>query len=424
MGKRLVLFWYCVLLGSLAGYANQPAAPGNPAQAGGLSLEQVRRLVRENHPALQALPLEEQAAAGRVRQAAARPNPSLTLEAENVGGQGEYRRFARAEYTAQIAQPLELGGKRAQRRRVALSEQSLTAYAAEAQRLDVEQETLRRFVAVLQAQEQCALSEDFLGLARSFHQAVAARVRAGKVSPTEETKAEIMLAQQQLAAEEARQELIQTRRQLAALWGAATPDFDRVLGTLPPPQPLAPLPNWLARLPRNPDLARWKAEIEQRRAVAVLAAAERMPDLTLGGGVRHFSESEDQALVFSAALPLPLFDRQQGRREETRAALAKAVLQQRAAELQAAEHLAETHQSLQTLAGRLAALHNQVLPKMQAVYEAATRGYQLGKFTYWEVLDAQRTCYEARRDYLKSLAAYRQGLSALERLTGAARTDL
>ncbi|MCX6996553.1 MAG: TolC family protein [Kiritimatiellaeota bacterium] len=420
MQQSMAAFGLCVLACAVLG-APGPEMAGRLPPVKELTLEQARQRVLEHQPAWAAAQWDVRAAAGRARQAAARPNPSLTLEAENFGGQGDFNGFDRAEYTAQIAQPLELGGKRAQRQRAATQDQRLADYDLEAQRLDWEAEATRRFVTVLHGQEQCALGGDFLILAEAFHNAVAARVRAGKVAPTEETKAEILLAQRKLLLDQAWQDLVRARSQLATLWGAATPDFERAAGTSPTPPPLPPLAAWLDRLPRNPDLSRWSAEIEQRRATLDLATAGRVPDLTVAGGVRHFSETDSQTLVVSVALPLPLFDRNQGRIQETQAGLAKAARLQRAAEISATTRLTETHQALVTMERKIAALKGEILPRAQTVFEAMMKGYQLGKFTYLEVLDAQRACFEARSEYLEALASYQQGRADLERLAGEPR---
>nr|WP_272875854.1 TolC family protein [Stutzerimonas stutzeri] len=37
-----------------------------------------------------------------------------------------------------------------------------------------------------------------------------------------------------------------------------------------------------------------------------------------------------------------------------------------------------------------------MLPSAQSAYEAASKGFELGKFTFLDVLDAQRTLFQAR----------------------------
>jgi cobalt-zinc-cadmium efflux system outer membrane protein len=58
------------------------------------------------------------------------------------------------------------------------------------------------------------------------------------------------------------------------------------------------------------------------------------------------------------------------------------------------------------------------LPAARSAYEAADEGYRQGKFGYLDILDAQRTLFEAKVRYVSSLTAYHQRRAAIERLIG------
>jgi outer membrane protein, heavy metal efflux system len=63
-------------------------------------------------------------------------------------------------------------------------------------------------------------------------------------------------------------------------------------------------------------------------------------------------------------------------------------------------------------------LKTQILPGAQSAFDAASTGYRLGKFGFLDVLDAQRTLFEAKAQYLRALASYHQALAEVERLIG------
>ena len=63
-------------------------------------------------------------------------------------------------------------------------------------------------------------------------------------------------------------------------------------------------------------------------------------------------------------------------------------------------------------------LKNQILPGARQVFEAATESYREGKLNYLNVLDAQRTLFEAKGQYIEALADYHKAKADLERLTG------
>ncbi|MCH2221506.1 MAG: TolC family protein, partial [Dechloromonas sp.] len=51
-------------------------------------------------------------------------------------------------------------------------------------------------------------------------------------------------------------------------------------------------------------------------------------------------------------------------------------------------------------------------------YEAASKGFELGKFSFLEVLDAQRTFFQARAQYLRSVSDAHRTAAELERILG------
>ena len=402
-------------------HALYPAAyaadePGEPA--GKLTLTQALALAEERHPGLNSARLEAQAAEGRATQAAACQNPTLSFEAENFGGKNEQKGLDTAEYTAQIEQAFELGGKRGKRMHVATAERQLAGFDLEASRLDIRAETSRRFAGVLGAQARASLARETVALAEDFLKAVAARVGAGKVSPMEQEKAHVLLAQKRIALDQAQRDLETARIQLAAQWGSVRPIFECGAGDLLAVPAFPPLAALTSRLPGNPDVARWVIEIERAQAVLARERAARLPDLTVAAGIRRSSETDSDTWVAGVSLPLPVFDRNQGGIQEAGSLLAKVEQQRRAAEVKAAADLATAHQSLAAVANRASALRDDVLPRVKTVFDAVQSGYTQGKYTYLEVLDAQRTLAESQAEYVDALISAHTALADLERIAG------
>uniref|UniRef100_UPI00289A6E97 TolC family protein n=2 Tax=Pseudomonas TaxID=286 RepID=UPI00289A6E97 len=59
-----------------------------------------------------------------------------------------------------------------------------------------------------------------------------------------------------------------------------------------------------------------------------------------------------------------------------------------------------------------------ILPSAQQAVDTATRGFEMGKFAFLDVLDAQRTLIEARGLYLDALAAATDARAQVERIYG------
>ncbi len=174
----------------------------------------------------------------------------------------------------------------------------------------------------------------------------------------------------------------------------------------------------LGLLAQNPDLKRWADEAEQRQAALELEKANRKPDLSLSPGLGYFGESGAFGWLFSWALPLTVRNRNQGAILEATHGVAKAAEARRAAEARARGELAEAYGELAAAFEEIKGTQADVLPAAQAAYAAATEGFKQGKSRFLDVLDAQRTLFEARGDLVKAQTEYHKALADIERLIG------
>lgn len=122
--------------------------------------------------------------------------------------------------------------------------------------------------------------------------------------------------------------------------------------------------------------------------------------------------------VFGAAIPLPLFNRNQGKILESQYRISKAENKRAAAGNKVHAALSEAYQALAAGYVESTTLKSAVLPGAQSAFDAATEGFRQGKFGYLEVLDAQRTLFEARSRYIEGLSAYPKAATDTERLIG------
>jgi cobalt-zinc-cadmium efflux system outer membrane protein len=391
---------------------------------GTLTLPQALALALTRNPELTAFSQETRAREAATLQAGLLPNPALNISAENLAN-SRLKGFDGPAVTLQFSQLIELGGKRTRRVRLADLDRDLASWDYEAKRLDVLTDTRKVFMQVLAAQEHLRLAQELLELAGQVQRSTAERVHAGKVSPLEETRAGVATATARLQLTAAQSELQAARVALAALWGTAAPRFERVEGKIEEIVTAIPSPEDIEGLiAQNPDVARWVTEIEQRQAALALARSHRMPDLTVSAGVREYADTGDTALVAGIAVPLPLFDRNQGTIQGSHYRLAKAEDERQAAEARVRSAFARSYLSLTTAQAEVLALRTEVLPAAQRAFEAATEGYRQGKFSYLEVLDAQRTLFDTRGRYLTSLTTYQTAAADLERLVGVALDEI
>lgn len=373
-----------------------------------------------HNPALAANSWEIRSREARTIQAGLMPNPNVELEVENIAGSGQREEFEQAETSVYVSQLVPIGGKRAARRSVAELGSELARWDYEVARVDVMTDTAVAFAAALGAQLRVALLDELAETARSGVDTLDRLVRAGAAPLVTRTRAEVVLHSVALEKAVAQRDLATSRYALASLWGATAPGFDALRGDLAAgvtaPPPLAEIAR---RIDSNPDVARWVDELAARRAGLTAARAQRLPDPTLRLGGRHFSDTDDAALVFSVSLPIPVFDRNQGEILAAARDVEKARAEQRAARLAVRTALAGQHQNMVAAFEQAEALRTTTLPAAGAAFEGTREGYQKGLFQYLDVLDAQRTLYQLRTRQIESLVAYHQARAQMERLLGA-----
>jgi cobalt-zinc-cadmium efflux system outer membrane protein len=78
--------------------------------------------------------------------------------------------------------------------------------------------------------------------------------------------------------------------------------------------------------------------------------------------------------------------------------------------------LAELYGNYSNAYGEAVALKTSVLPGAEEAFRFARDGYDAGKFNYLEVLDAQRTLFEARKQLNEVSLDYHRQRATLERI--------
>jgi len=403
---------YCILILLTALTASLNVVAETPDPQPPLTLEEALQRVIAGNPGLLADGYNVKSAESRVAQAARRPNPRLSLDAENVAGSGSTRGTDAAEFTASIEQVLETGGKRRYRKTVAAAEHRLAIVRSKILKLNSLAATAETFTWVATIQERRLLRMELVRTAEEVVRVATARVRAGKAPAGEEARAQVALARAQIAEEAARLEWDTARTALAAQWGAESPDFIRVAGLPAPPHPQA------ASITNTPDFEEAVAQTGIRDAESALSQSARFPDITAGAGIRRLNDTEETTFVAGLSLPLPLFDRNQDRIRETAALAAAARQEQRAVTLRLSTALATARNRLLARQAAATQLAEIAVPKAKETLESTRRGYEQGKFSYLEVLDAQRDHATLREELLDAQADTIKAAIEMTRLSG------
>lgn len=406
----------CLAAASCASFARAqtPSTIIGPVVVGPvLTLDQAIALANVNAPSLQAAAAGERAADAAHVVAGLRPNPSIVGEIENVGGSGAYRRFDSAETTVGLAFPLELGGKRSARVGVASARRTSARIAAWTAEADLRLRVTRAYVEAAAVERRLATAREQVVIAEATRRAAGVRVSAGRASPIEQQRADVLQINARTATDRVGRLLDVARGNLARLIGHPVTGldlawFDR-LGGYGPARPLA-VDDTLA-------LAAAAADVATADAQVGLARSQRLPDVTLSASARRLAATNDTAAVFGFSIPFPLFNNGTSAVTQAQAERDQVEAQRRLVRQDLEQDIAGAQAEVANAADTARTTIGPALSAATETARIARIGYREGKFGQLDLLDAERTLSETRTAGIDALAAYHDAMARLARLT-------
>jgi cobalt-zinc-cadmium efflux system outer membrane protein len=160
------------------------------------------------------------------------------------------------------------------------------------------------------------------------------------------------------------------------------------------------------------------ARVAQSDALLKLAEADKLGNLTLGGGVRHASASDELSGLAAISFPIPVFDRREDAIAEMTALAEKARL-----ELDGTRRELETEFTLawsDLIAAHQAArlIQTELLPASTEAFHSAEKSFRGGKITALEYLAARQQFQDIRRQWLDARREFHLAATRVQTLTG------
>jgi cobalt-zinc-cadmium efflux system outer membrane protein len=382
------------------------------------TISDVLALALKKNPSLRESSWNIEANEARLVQAAVLPNPSLQFEREDFAGSGRFSNSDQAQTMLVLSQPIELGGDRAAREDIANHQIKQANWNYQLKQNSVIAHATINFFHVAADQEKLRLAREATKLARAMLKNIKSRVKAGKSSILQEKNAQVVLAQYEIEEEHAEHELKSAKVRLAATWGAKVVRFKEVHAKLFQRVHIPSYEKLAAQLPTNPKIKKILSEQQIWSAKTELAKANRIPNITIGVGIRRYEAPEEHAAVVQMSIPLPLFNRNNGRIEETIALHEKSKAEQRNAETELNQLLFGLYQELHHAKTEMEKSETHILIFAKQALQLAEEGFKLGRFSYLEFSDAQRTFVDAKKDYIHSALEFHQCKAEIEHLIG------
>jgi cobalt-zinc-cadmium efflux system outer membrane protein len=379
---------------------------------GGLTLSDLEHTALRNNPTLAQARARVQAARGVWQQVGLYPNPVAGYSAEEMGDDG-----TAGKQGAFVGQEFVTGGKRQLSRAVAGQEVARLEQEWAAQQFRVLTDVRTTFYDALVAQRTVELADRLVKVADEGLRAAEALLKAKEASRVDLLQARVEANTARILLEDAQNRHQGAWRRLAAVVGM--PDMA--------PGPLAgnvedvglPL-RWEDALSRvlseSPELAAAAARVRAARWATERARVEWVPNVEVEAAVHHDNATGDDVVGTRVALPLPLFNRNQG---NIVAADARLVAAQRGLErvrLSLQNRLAEVFRRYANAGQQVEKYRGTILPDAKETLDLMTAGYRQGEFSYLNLLTAQRTYFQSNLAYLESLLELKSARAQIEGL--------
>lgn len=442
--------WTLRLLLSGAALAGPGAVQGQQAQP-----PTVAALVAEaeaNNPELLAAKKTAEAAAAKVPQAGALPDPMLSVGTMNVpAADPSLRRDMMTMTTIQLGETFPFPGKLGLREEVARQEAEAAEWEVERVRQKVLAEVKSAYYEIYFVDRAFQVTNRNESLVGDFARLTSAKYGVGTGAQPDVLKAQVertRLGDQLVALREQRTgavarlnallarptetplpapELPEGVRVAATEGGTGEVSFasvsltSDVAGGAQDPGPGIPTVAELQRmaLDRNPMIQAHRRRVAAQERAVALAGKAKLPDFNVSVAYSRRPDFDD-FVNFMVSVPVPIFA---GRKQD------QGVLEQEAT---LAQHEAMHHAMVNEVNGEIASLaaelrrardqivllNDGILPQARTSLSSATASYQVGSVDFLTLLDAQVTLYRHELDYHRLLADFATNLAALERAVG------
>ncbi len=336
---------------------------------------------------------------GTWQQAGLYPNPQVgyvRTDASNPTQSQTNGFFAAQEFVTahklQLAQAVE--AREAERLR----------WEWQAQRMRVLNDLQVRYYEVLGAQEQLAIADHLLGLAEEGVRAVDQQLKTQLATRPDALQARIQLSSLRMVRKDAHARYEAAWLQLAVIVGIPNMEPAGLEGRLDAPVAEFELESSLQQLlAASPQLRAAQIEVEHARREIASARAQPIPNLTVQTVVERDRVNQSTSASTLVALPVPLFNRNQGNINRAYADLREAEGEVARVRLVLRDQLADSIRRYTTSRYRVEEYRQQVLPNAKENLDLVQTGTREGQFNLFQLLTARQTYAHATLGYVEAL---------------------
>jgi cobalt-zinc-cadmium efflux system outer membrane protein len=347
-----------------------------------------------------------------------RPNPDVSVGFSGLPLNFSGNLLTEQQYSYAISQSFELGGKRGKRIDVANKNSDVARAQFEMTVWQLTNDLKRKFYTVI-------LNRSLLNLAQENQKTFAEviehtkeLVQAGEVSGLDLTRLEVEKLKFDTDLANAQRDYEVALRDLRVALGGdyRAMEIDPI-GTLDPHDYDFTFPDLRDQaLAARPDLKVAKIAESAADASIRLQDAQRIPDVSLGGGITQVPGGTSN-YTFGVGMTLPVHDRNQGERAKARIEKEKALNQEALITNQVISDVDKAFVAFQLQKRRVDLYRTGVLTKVNSIQDLTEYSLKAGESSILDLLDAVRTRRDTLAAFYQALFDYQSSLLDLELAT-------
>ena len=385
-----------------------------------LMLPELIQGVLARNPELVAARKQWEAATNRITQARSLDDPILSIQLWNVP---QPFKATQADNTIfGLSQNLPFPGKLGLKGEVASRSADMTEQAVHAKERELVARLKQAYYDLFLMQKTIQIHHEQVELLRQFFEIANTKFRAGKGSQADVLKAqvELSLLQQQLPV------LEQRRKTAGAMLNTLLdrdPSLPLGLAQEPSPLPIDQPLDDLHRLALNdrPELKAAELDVQRSEQSRALAQRQNYPDFNVAfQRFQNYQANDGFGAYVAMSIPFAFWTKPKYDAGVQEAAAAVSVAQ-------AQQHTLEnlTRFQVDDLLAKLRATdqvatlyRTTILPQAEQSLESARVGYRVGKGSFLDLIDAQRTWRGFQQEYFKAIVDRQHRLAELEQVVG------
>ena len=417
MKKQTIFQLFVSTLASVAVMAagNEAKPTGN--QIENLSLDQALEMAESLQPQIAEAKAMVEAAEGRAKQAGTFPNPEAIVGANQLPLSGNAPN--EKEYVAGIGQTIPLSRRLSKAREAELLDREVRARGLDVKRRDIRKRVHSAFATALYQEKAYQAQSEIRQNTEKAVTTTQARVEAGDALREDLARVEMELARAKVELQRAESLREQSLVALASAIGDAALAVKSLAGTLEAAFEIPTLESLAANLSAQPESALADADLRARNARVDVAKAERIPDVKVAVLYHRLEASSANTLDLGLSIPLPLFNRNQGRLREARAEVAAAEARSRLTQNELTTRLRESYLQLTAALASSRTWKTEILAKADTVLKAAEARYAAGDTSLTEILPVRRDWAAVQLNYLESLRDVMQAWAEVSSMSNA-----